>query len=81
MNYTIDINTLINDLRRIENNASCVWISSLDDEDLEVVRIGVETYNQYAIDNGWLDCVCDWEEFASDKTWCIENLIEALESM
>lgn len=80
-NYTFDIDALIADLYRIEESATCGWINCLDKEDLEIVRIGNETYNQYARDNGWFDCVCDWEEFASNKTWCIENLIEALESM
>ena len=80
-NTAYDIKTLINDLDRISKTARTAWINCLDPESLSIVRAGVEAWNEYCDLNGWTESKTDFEEFASEKTWCIELLVESLESI
>lgn len=80
-NTTYDITTLIQDLDRIAKTARTAWINCLDPESLSIVRAGVEAWNQHCIENGWIDETTDFDEFSCEKTWCIELLVESLESI
>lgn len=81
-NYNFDINALIQDLNRIEKTARVAWINCLDPESLAIVKTGVEYWNQACLDREYgPEAFTDFDDFVSNKIWCLELLVEALESL